>query len=100
MDRACLPSPPLTLTRSILVSFKAPVPPGTPLIVRSNVVEIKEGSQPGVGKVRAARAPAGLGRARSAREGARQSGPPLGAPPSSPRPRPPPARPRPRSRST
>ncbi len=51
MDRSCLPAPPLTLTASILVSFKEPAPPGAVLIVRSNVVEIKEGSQPGVGKV-------------------------------------------------
>ncbi|GBF98970.1 hypothetical protein Rsub_11556 [Raphidocelis subcapitata] len=50
MDRSCLPAPPLTLTASVLVSFKEPAPPGTPLVVRSNVVEIREGSQPGVGK--------------------------------------------------
>lgn len=30
---------------------QAPAPPNVPLIVRSSVVEIKEGSQPGVGKV-------------------------------------------------
>jgi hypothetical protein len=52
MDRGGLPRPPLTLTASILVSFKEPAPPNTPLVVRSSVVEIKEGSQPGVAKVR------------------------------------------------
>lgn len=51
MDRSCLPAPPLTLTASVLVSFKEPAPPNTPLVIRSSIVEIKEGSQPGVGKV-------------------------------------------------
>jgi acyl dehydratase len=50
MDRSCLPAPPLTLTASILVSFKEPAPPNTELIVRSTVVDVKEGSAPGVGK--------------------------------------------------
>ncbi|KAI8466051.1 MAG: HotDog domain-containing protein [Monoraphidium minutum] len=50
MDRGGLPAPPLTLTASILVSYKEPAPPGTPLVVRSSVVEVKEGSQPGVAK--------------------------------------------------
>lgn len=50
MDRSGLAAPPLTLTASILVSYKEPAPPGVPLVVRSNVVEIKEGSQPGVCK--------------------------------------------------
>lgn len=52
MDRAALPAPPLTLTASILVSYKEPAPPDTPLVVRSSVVEVKEGSQAGVSKVR------------------------------------------------
>jgi hypothetical protein len=52
MDRAGLPSPPLTLTASILVSYREPAPPGTPLVVRSSVVEIKEGPSPGAGKAR------------------------------------------------
>jgi hypothetical protein len=51
MDRAGLSRPPLTLTASILVSFKEPAPPNTPLVVRSSVVEVKEGDQPGVSKV-------------------------------------------------
>lgn len=50
MDRACLPRPPLTLTAELLVNYREPTPPGTPLTVRSHVVRIKESSSPGSGK--------------------------------------------------
>ncbi|GBF99895.1 hypothetical protein Rsub_12691 [Raphidocelis subcapitata] len=50
MDRGHLAVPPLTLTASILITFREPAPPDTPLVVRSTVVEVKEGGQPGVGK--------------------------------------------------
>lgn len=50
MDRACLPRPPLTLTAELLVAFREPTPPGTPLVVRSSVVRIKESTSPGSGK--------------------------------------------------
>ncbi|KAF8072597.1 hypothetical protein HT031_000257 [Scenedesmus sp. PABB004] len=49
MDRSCLPKPPLTLTASMLVSYKEPTPPDTELIVRSHVVAVREG-QTGLGK--------------------------------------------------
>lgn len=50
MDRACLPKPPLTLTASILVSYREPTPPDVELIVRSQVVKVKESTHPGLGK--------------------------------------------------
>eukprot|EP00877_Chromochloris_zofingiensis_P002939 jgi/Chrzof1/12646/Cz07g02070.t1 len=50
MDRSHLPRPPLTLTASMLVSYKEPTPPDTELVVRSNVVAIKDGTHPGLGK--------------------------------------------------
>lgn len=49
MDRWGQPSPPLTLTASILMTFKEPAPPDTPLVVRSVVVEVKDGPQGGQG---------------------------------------------------
>jgi acyl-coenzyme A thioesterase PaaI-like protein len=49
MDRACLPKPPLTLTASILVSFKQPTPPDAELVVRSSVVKVSDQEQPGQG---------------------------------------------------
>eukprot|EP00882_Tetradesmus_deserticola_P002283 GHRQ01002436.1.p1 GENE.GHRQ01002436.1~~GHRQ01002436.1.p1 ORF type:complete len:239 (+),score=66.71 GHRQ01002436.1:342-1058(+) len=51
MDRSCLPKPPLTLTASMLVSYKEPSPPDTELIVRSHVVAVRENQNPGLGKV-------------------------------------------------
>ncbi|KAF6264506.1 HotDog domain-containing protein [Scenedesmus sp. NREL 46B-D3] len=51
MDRSCLPKPPLTLTASMLVSYKEPSPPDTELIVRSHVVAVRENQNPGMGKV-------------------------------------------------
>jgi acyl-coenzyme A thioesterase PaaI-like protein len=51
MDRSCLPKPPLTLTASMFVQFKEPTPPKEELIVRSQVVSVKESNQPGMGKV-------------------------------------------------
>uniref|UniRef100_A0A383VQN5 Thioesterase domain-containing protein n=1 Tax=Tetradesmus obliquus TaxID=3088 RepID=A0A383VQN5_TETOB len=50
MDRSCLPKPPLTLTASMLVSYKEPSPPDTELIVRSHVVAVRENQNPGLGK--------------------------------------------------
>jgi acyl-coenzyme A thioesterase PaaI-like protein len=43
MDRGCLPKPPLTLTYELLVTFKEPTPPDEKLIVRSEIVSIREG---------------------------------------------------------
>lgn len=42
MDRATLSKPPLTLTSEILVNFKEPTPAGEELIVRSQVVDIRD----------------------------------------------------------
>jgi hypothetical protein len=42
MDRGCLPKPPLTLTYELLVTFDEPTPPDAPLIVRSQIVKVKE----------------------------------------------------------
>lgn len=50
MDRGRLPKPPLTLTASMLVSYKEPTPPDTELIVRSHVVAVRETQNPGLGK--------------------------------------------------
>lgn len=50
MDRACLPRPPLTLTASVLVTYKEPTPPDTELLVRSRVVEVKDTGAPGLSK--------------------------------------------------
>lgn len=50
MDRSCLPKPPLTLTASMFVTYKEPTPPNTDLVVRSQVVEVKENTHPGLGK--------------------------------------------------
>lgn len=50
MDRSCLPKPPLTLTASMLVSYKEPTPPDTELVVRSHVVAVRENQNPGLGK--------------------------------------------------
>ena len=37
MDTSSLPKPPLTVTYSILVTFREPTPPNTPLVIRSKV---------------------------------------------------------------
>lgn len=50
MDRSFLPRPPLTLTYELLVTFKEPTPPDQPLVVRSQVVKIKESTTVGSGK--------------------------------------------------
>eukprot|EP00879_Flechtneria_rotunda_P003509 GHRR01003739.1.p1 GENE.GHRR01003739.1~~GHRR01003739.1.p1 ORF type:complete len:255 (+),score=61.69 GHRR01003739.1:283-1047(+) len=50
MDRSCLPKPPLTLTASMLVSYKEPTPPDTELIVRSHVASVRENENPGLNK--------------------------------------------------
>jgi acyl-coenzyme A thioesterase PaaI-like protein len=42
MDKATLLKPPLTLTSEILVDFKEPTPAGEELIVRSQVVEVRD----------------------------------------------------------
>ncbi|GLC36724.1 hypothetical protein PLESTM_000495300 [Pleodorina starrii] len=42
MDKGCLPRPPLTMTASMNVSFRAPTPPDTELLMRSRVVAIRE----------------------------------------------------------
>lgn len=47
MDRGCLPKPPLTLTYEMLVTFDEPTPPGEPLIVRSEIVKVKESGDVG-----------------------------------------------------
>eukprot|EP00884_Botryococcus_braunii_P017515 jgi/Botrbrau1/4447/Bobra.0348s0035.1 len=50
MDKAYLPRPPLTLTYEMLVNFKEPTPAEQKLIVRSQVVRIKESSNVTLGK--------------------------------------------------
>ena len=50
MDRSFLPRPPLTLTYELLMTFKEPTPPDQLLIVRSQVVKIKESTTVGSGK--------------------------------------------------
>ncbi|GIL86360.1 hypothetical protein Vretimale_11689 [Volvox reticuliferus] len=47
MDKGCLPRPPLTMTASMQVSFRAPTPPDTQLVMRSRVLGIKENSSGG-----------------------------------------------------
>lgn len=47
MDKGCLPKPPLTLTYEMLVTYKEPTPPDETLIIRSQIVRIKESDQPG-----------------------------------------------------
>lgn len=47
MDKAALPKPPLTLTYEMLCTFKETTPPGEPLILRSQIVRIKESDSPG-----------------------------------------------------
>ncbi|GFR50110.1 hypothetical protein Agub_g12258 [Astrephomene gubernaculifera] len=42
MDKGCLPRPPLTLTSTMQVNFKAPTPPDTDLLMRSRVLSIRE----------------------------------------------------------
>lgn len=47
MDKAALPKPPLTLTYEMLTTFKETTPPAEPLILRSQIVRIKESDTPG-----------------------------------------------------
>ncbi|EFN51182.1 hypothetical protein CHLNCDRAFT_59311 [Chlorella variabilis] len=47
MDKAALPKPPLTLTYEMLATFKEATPPDEPLILRSQIVRIKESESPG-----------------------------------------------------
>lgn len=47
MDRGCLPKPPLTLTYELLVTYVEPTPPDEPLIVRSEVVSVKDSGELG-----------------------------------------------------
>jgi acyl-coenzyme A thioesterase PaaI-like protein len=47
MDKAALPKPPLTLTYEMLTTFKEATPPDEPLILRSQIVRIKESDTPG-----------------------------------------------------
>lgn len=47
MDKAALPKPPLTLTYEMLTTFKETTPPNEPLILRSQIVRIKESDAPG-----------------------------------------------------
>ncbi|GLI67750.1 hypothetical protein VaNZ11_012004 [Volvox africanus] len=47
MDKGCLPRPPLTMTASMQVSFRAPTPPDTQLVMRSRVLAIKENTSGG-----------------------------------------------------
>ncbi|PSC69292.1 thioesterase superfamily [Micractinium conductrix] len=47
MDKAALPKPPLTLTYEMLCTFKETTPPAEPLILRSQIVRIKESEAPG-----------------------------------------------------
>jgi hypothetical protein len=42
MDAACLPKPPLSLTKELLVTYKEPTPANTPLVIRSQVVKMNE----------------------------------------------------------
>ena len=48
MDKSCLPKPPLTLTKSVFISYKDPTPPDTQLVLRSKVVAIKESTSPAI----------------------------------------------------
>ena len=47
MDRGCLPKPPLTLTYELLVTYEEPTPPEEPLIVRSQIVKVRESGDVG-----------------------------------------------------
>lgn len=47
MDRGCLPKPPLTLTYEMLVTYEEPTPPNEDLVLRSTIVNIREGDQVG-----------------------------------------------------
>lgn len=47
MDRGFVPNPPLTLTKELLVTYNEPTPPNAPLIVRSQIVSIQEGTDIG-----------------------------------------------------
>ncbi|KAI7839781.1 hypothetical protein COHA_006581 [Chlorella ohadii] len=47
MDKAALPKPPLTLTYEMLTTFKETTPPAEPLILRSQIVRIRESDTPG-----------------------------------------------------
>jgi len=47
MDRGCLPKPPLTLTYELQVTFLEPTPPDEQLIVRSEIVSVKESGEVG-----------------------------------------------------
>jgi acyl-coenzyme A thioesterase PaaI-like protein len=47
MDRGCLPKPPLTLTYEMLVTYVEPTPPGEDLVVRSQVVSVKDSGELG-----------------------------------------------------
>lgn len=49
MDRGCLPKPPLTLTYEMLVTYVEPTPPDEPLIVRSEIVSVKDSGEVGLG---------------------------------------------------
>jgi acyl-coenzyme A thioesterase PaaI-like protein len=47
MDRGCLPKPPLTLTFELLVTYQEPTPPNENLIVRSQIMKVKDSSELG-----------------------------------------------------
>lgn len=47
MDRGCLPKPPLTLTYELLVTFQEPTPPDEPLIVKSEIINVKDSGEVG-----------------------------------------------------
>lgn len=50
MDKSFLPRPPLTLTFELLVNYKEATPPNQSLVVRSQVVKIKDSANVGGGK--------------------------------------------------
>ncbi|KAG1658872.1 hypothetical protein FOA52_000660 [Chlamydomonas sp. UWO 241] len=50
MDRACLPKPPLTMTAQAYISYRDPTPPDTLLVVRSQVMAVKEAETAGHGR--------------------------------------------------
>lgn len=47
MDKGCVPNPPLTLTKELLVTYKEPTPPNEKLVLRSEIVGIQEGQDIG-----------------------------------------------------